>query len=743
MRVMIQSRFVLRALAGLAWAFFIAVALVPVVRAEAPRVLAEGQLPRDRRLEPPKDLNGYFPFAVPVTRAAWEERAAFLRRRILVATGLWPMPPKTPLHANIYGRTRRDGFTVEKVHFESYPGHFVSGLLFRPAKSSGKHPAVLCPHGHGGRDQDHGKNIASLIKSGQERFEASGRYPKLARCAQLARMGCVTFIYDMLGYVDSVQIPMGVAHRMRNPRPGEDTPRSWRLFSAQAELRLQSVFGIQTYNSLRALDFLQSLPDVDGSRIGVTGGSGGGTQTIIACAIDPRPIVAFPQGMVSTSMQGGCTCENCSLLRIGSGNVELAALFAPKPQGMTAASDWTRAMMTEGYPTLKRLYALHGAEDRVHCESFLQFPHNYNYPTRRLMYGLFNRHLGLGLEEPIVERDWRPLTKAETAVWDADHPQPRTGEPHERQLTRAIDEIARRQLDSLTPTDSASLAKYREVVGGAFSAIIGRGVLPVNQVRRVKVSSRDRGDWVEFSDLLRVESRGEEIPLVSLYPKRGFEGDVALWFDGAGKSGAFTAGGAPVDAVVSLLDAGVAVLTADLFLQGEFVVDGKQPTRTRIVRNPRQFACYTHCYNDSLLARRVHDVLTVASFVMGDDRARQVSLVGVRGAGPVAVLAAALAGDAIDHRVVDTRGFRFVSLTSFRDPAFLPGAVKYGDLPGALALSAPGALTILGERGRLPDIVEAAYAAAGARSKAVSSDEKDVLAAAAKAVLDRGEGGRP
>ena len=95
MRVMIQSRFVLRALAGLAWAFFIAVALVPVVRAEAPRVLAEGQLPRDRRLEPPKDLNGYFPFAVPVTRAAWEERAAFLRRRILVATGLWPMPPKT------------------------------------------------------------------------------------------------------------------------------------------------------------------------------------------------------------------------------------------------------------------------------------------------------------------------------------------------------------------------------------------------------------------------------------------------------------------------------------------------------------------------------------------------------------------------------------------------------------------------------------------------------------------------
>jgi cephalosporin-C deacetylase-like acetyl esterase len=710
------------------------VVLTPAARADAPRVLPKGKLPDDRRLQPPKDLNGYFPFKVPATKAAWEERASFLRRRILVATGLWPMPPKTPLRAKIYGKTRRDGFTVEKVHFESYPGHFVSGLLFRPEETSGKCPAVLCPHGHGGREQDHGKNIGSLIKSGQEQFEVSGRFPKIARCAQLARMGCVTFIFDMLGYVDSVQIPMGVAHRMRVPRPGNDTPKSWRLFSAQAELRLQSIFGIQTYNSIRALDFLQSLPDVDGSRIGVTGGSGGGTQTIICCAIDPRPIVAFPQGMVSTSMQGGCTCENCSLLRIGSGNVELAGLFAPKPQGMTAANDWTKAMMTEGYPSLKKLYALHGVEDRVHCKAQLQFPHNYNYPTRQIMYGLFNRHLKLGLAEPIVERDWPALTKAETTVWDADHPQPEKGESHERKLTKRIDEIARRQLDALTPRDAASLAKYREVIGGAFSAIIGRGILPTSDVSRERVSKSDRGSYLEFTDLLRVVSHGEEIPLVSLYPKKGFEGDVALWFDGNGKNGLFDDRGKPVAAVASLLEDGVAVLTADLFLQGEFTKDGTEPTSTRIVRNPRQFACFTHCYNDSLFARRVHDILTVASFVAGDERVGQVSLVGVRGAGPVAAVAAALAGDVVDHRVIDTGGFVFSDIQSFRDPGFLPGAVKYGGLSGALSLCAPHALTILGEEGRLSDLVEATYAAAGARSKARSIDKNDVLEAAAKAV---------
>ena len=104
--------------------------------------------------------------------------------------------------------------------------------------------------------------------------------------------------------------------------------------------------GLQTWNSVRALDFLASLPDVDPKQLGMTGASGGGTQTFMLAAIDDRLAAAFPAVMVSTGMQGGCVCENCSLLRVDTGNVEIAGLFAPKPQAMSAANDWTKEMMT-------------------------------------------------------------------------------------------------------------------------------------------------------------------------------------------------------------------------------------------------------------------------------------------------------------------------------------------------------------------------------------------------------------
>jgi dienelactone hydrolase len=701
--------------------------------ADSPRVFPAGKIPDDHRLQALKDLNGYFPFEVPATKEAWQERREELKRRVRVATGLWPMPEKTPLKAVIHGRVDRDDFTVEKVYFESLPNHFVTGLLFRPKGKSGRLPGVLCPHGHGGRTQDYGEeNMPQLIRDGAEKYEASGRYPKLARCAQLARMGCVAFIFDMLGYVDSPQISNQLAHGFAKQRPEFDSPQSWGFYSTQAELRMQSIMGLQTWNSIRALDFLCGLPDVDPGRIGVTGGSGGGTQTILLCAIDPRPVVAFPQGMVSTSMQGGCTCENCSLLRIGTGNVELAALFAPKPQGMTAANDWTKEMMSKGYPELRRLYSMLGAEGRVFCEPQLQFPHNYNYATRGLMHNLFNRHLGLGLAEPVVEPDFRPLTPAEWTVWDDKHPKPQGGDDYERELLGWMDEQSREQMAQLTPHDEKSLAEFREVVGGAFRTIVGRSLEEVGEIEREQVAKVDRGDYWQSSDILRTPRHGQSLPVVRLVPKK-VDGNkrVVIWLDGDGKNALFDDRGRPQAAVLQLLQGGAAVLGADLLYQGEFLADGKPLDQQPVVANPREFAGYTFAYNHPLLASRAQDVLTLIAYAAGGELgAERIDLVGTNGAGPWAAAALAQAGAAIDSAVIDTGGFRFVNLKSYRDVNFLPGAVKYGDLPALLALSAPRRLAIAGES-EIPALVAAACRASG------RSDRVQRIEATTDAILKR------
>lgn len=694
---------------------------VDAAAADPIRVYEPGQQPNDKRLEPPKDLNGYFPFEVPASKGEWEARAAALKLRVKIATGIYPEPKRTPLKAVVHGLVKRPGFTVEKVFFESMPKHYVSGLLFRPddGKTNVKRPAVLSPHGHGGRQQDYGvSKMKHLLDSGAEKFEKSGRFPKLARCAQLARMGCVVFIFDMLGYTDSHQISFNLAHRHAKRRDSFEGSESWGLYSTQSELRLQSVMGIQTWNSVRCLDFLAELPDVDAKRMAVTGGSGGGTQTILLCAIDDRPVAAFPNGMVSTSMQGGCTCENCTLLRIDTGNVELAALFAPRPQAMTAANDWTKAMMKEGYPTLQKLYGMLGAKDRVLCREMLHFPHNYNYESRMTMYRWFNKYLQLGLSDAeIDETDYEPLTKKEYSVWNSAHPQPAGGEQHERSLTKFMADDSDEQIKAMLPRNAVQLAKYKHVVGGAWKSIIGRELPAYDDIQRTKVDKQKQAGFLLFEDKLRLTTKGEEFPVVSLFPTTAkWNGDVVIWVHGLGKNSLFTENGDLHSGAQQLLDGGASVVAADLFAQGEFLAGDVPLKQQSTVKNTRQAAAYTFCYNNTVFARRVHDLLTLISWVRNDDHGpKRVSVLAIEGAGAIAAAARVIAGEAITKLAVDTKGFRFSKLDDYLDPNFLPGAVKYGDTIGLLSLSAPHPLWVAGEQGKIPSPVYMAYTAARKR----------------------------
>lgn len=689
----------------------------------------------DIRLGPLKDLNGYFPFTVPTSKEAWAKRREEVRRQVLVATGLWPMPPRGPIDAIVHGTIDRPEYTVSKVYFESLPGLFVTGSLYRPKSGNAPHPAVLCPHGHwaNGRFYDAGEaGVKAEIAAGAEKFDPSGRYPLQARCVQLARMGCVVFHYDMLGYADNAPLTQQLAHGFAKQRPELSSPDRFGLFSAQSELRSISALGLQTWNGIRALDWVAALPDVDPQRIGVTGASGGGTQTFLLTAVDDRPAAAFPAVMVSTAMQGGCTCENASYLRVGTGNIELAALTAPRPLGMSAANDWTKELETKGLPELRQLYALLGAPDRVEGK-YYPFPHNYNAVSRHMMYEFFNKHLGLGQQSPIEERDFIPLSQAELTVWDELHQKPPTDECAEVALLRTIDRRSNDQLARLTPHDEASLADFRSIVGGAYDVMIGRSMSDVGDVTVAEQTCKPAADGSYETHTGRIidSARGEQVPSVVLMPKN-WNKKVVLWPHQDGKAALFE-NDAPNAAARKFLDAGYAVGSADLIGQGEHTGDGKPLAQTRTVENPREFAGYTLGYNHPLFSQRVHDLLTLVRFSKRRG-AEEVILIASDEAAAWAAAAAAQSEGAVSRLVLAPNGFRFAKITDIRDPNLLPGAVKYGDLPATLALCAPTPLRLLGDGANAPEFTRAAYTAAG-RAEALSTSDAGDLATAALAWL--------
>lgn len=619
-----------------------------------------------------RDLDGHFPFTPPASKEEWATRAAALRRQVRVALGLWPWPTRTPLNAVVHGRVQREGYTVERVFFESMPGHFVTGSLYRPRGSapSTRRPAALSPHGHwpGGRFQDVAETERrKQLASGAERFDNAARHVLQARAVQLARMGAVVFLFDMIGYADSVQIPQAVAH---SPRGRERQDGDGLFFSTGAELRLQSILGLQMWNAVRALDFLTSLPDVDPARVAVTGASGGGTQTFLLGAIDDRPAVAFPAVMVSTRMQGGCTCENADYLRIGTGNVELAALFAPKPLGMTAADDWTRTMPTDGFPQLQAHYTLFGARDKVALFPFLQFGHNYNHVSRAAMYGFLSRHLGLGFDEPVLESDFVPLSREDATVWTAAHPAPAGGEAHERAVTSWWQADTDTQL--AVARGITTIDAWRATVGGAMSAIVGA---PPS-------ATHDAAAW----------SR-------SGLPARG----VIVVTASASTSG-LRSGAEPGPVAAALLDAGQQVIA----------VEAPAAAGNVLVAN-RNAAAYTFGYNSPLVAERAGRVVAALAAARKAATGRPVTLVALDAQSTAwAALAAASAPDLVDRAAFVTDGFRFASVTSMEDAAFLPGSVKYGDLPAMLGMLAPKPVWVAGEKAEALGLTAGVYRAAGA-----------------------------
>jgi pimeloyl-ACP methyl ester carboxylesterase len=706
-------------------------ALVPVCTRSAPaadditKLFTGDAKPTDTRLGKNKTLDDYFPFTPPKTKEEWAARRERVREQVLVATGLWPMPEKTPLNAVIHGKIERDGYTVEKVFFASTPGHYVCGNLYQPvvewervikpgSEKALKHPAVLFAHGHWakGRFQETPEAEAkAMVARGEEPDVERAKFFMQAIPATLARLGFVVFQYDMVGYADST----AVGHVARSGVPAVDG-----FADAEGELRLQSLMGLQTLNSVRALDFLCELNDVDDTRIGMTGASGGGTQTFLLAAIDDRIKAAVPAVMVSTGMQGGCVCENCSLLRVGTGNIELAGLFAPKPQALPSANDWTKEIMTKGYPELKKLYKLLGAEENISAKAWLKLPHNYGRPSREYMYGWFLKHLK-GVNEEFAEPPFKPVPVNELTVFDDKHPRPKD-ELKTPELRKKLTEASERQMlfntakqrntakaangEQLTDADRTAETKEADewavVVRKALRAMVC-DELPAEIVVR-KGPAETKGDgWTLHLAALGRKDETDSVPHAGLFGTK-FDGSKAVvWVHPAGKASLFK-DGKPTAEVQSLLDAGYAVVAPDALGVGELSLpNGFQVNKT--------YSGFTYGYNRGLLAHRVHDVLTSLAFAKTMLKAKEIGLIGAGEFGPVAILAKALAGDAVAKLAADRNGFDFSKITKPDDPMMLPGAVNYGGLDAFVKLCGTTGVSIVNADGKQPAKAEDLVAA--------------------------------
>lgn len=295
------------------------------------------------------------------TKEDWQKRAEIIRQGILEGADLVPFPAKTPLKPRHSEKRNYNGYSVQNIAIESLPGVFVTGSLYLPEKQKGKMPGILSTHGHWAKPEDYG------------RFRDDAQM----RCAALAKMGAVVFAFDMVGY-------------------GEMAEWGW---EHKHPLALKQ----QLWNSIRALDFLLSLENIDPKRIAITGASGGATQAFLLTAIDDRIKVTAPVVQVSAHFFGGCVCESGMPVHKSehhqTNNVEIAALAAPRPMLLVSdGADWTKNTPDVEFPHILYIYRLMDVENNVKNVHLPEEGHSYELPKRKAVYPFLARHLKLNLK---------------------------------------------------------------------------------------------------------------------------------------------------------------------------------------------------------------------------------------------------------------------------------------------------------------------------------------------------------
>ncbi len=289
---------------------------------------------------------------------SWEKRKEELRECIFKALNLELFPEKPDSKPILSNKRNMNGYIIENIAIETLPGLYVCGSLYRPIDENNKIPIILCPNGH--------------FKDGRYRENQQ------IRCAMLARMGAVAFSYDLFAWGES----------LLQFKP-EDHKKSLAMT-------------IQALNAFRIIDFLVSLEYTDSERIGITGGSGGGSQTMLITALDDRIKVSVPVVMLSCYFYGGCPCESGKPVHLcggGTNNVELASMAAPRPQLVISdGDDWTAHVPEIEFSYLQKIYDYYEKTEVIENAHFANEGHDYGISKRMAMYEFMTKYLELNMD---------------------------------------------------------------------------------------------------------------------------------------------------------------------------------------------------------------------------------------------------------------------------------------------------------------------------------------------------------
>lgn len=633
------------------------------------RVLDQPGAVRDRRALHARHTNTVYTMPHFESLEEWEQYAQRLRRRILLSSGLWPVPDRTPLNVRIFDRIQHADYSVEKARFEAWPGFYVTGNLYRPT-GEGPFPAVLCPHGHWSAGRLEHSDTASVPGRG----------------ITLAKMGIVVFSVDMLGYNDSIQYE----HRWSG-----DQEKLWGIHP----------FALQLWSNIRAVDFLAQLDEVDPDRIGCTGASGGGTQTFALMAVDARIKAAAPVNMISSTMQGGCVCENAPILRLDGSNMEIGALMAPRPLLLvSAAGDWTRETPRVEFPAIQSVYRLYGREDRVR-NVHIDAPHNYNKDSREAMYRFFGKWL-LGEDEKswsdFREPGFTVEKEADLRLFPEGVSPP--GTLPSDAITRKIIEIERERSTRILPATLAETQSFQDEYRAILEDVFGATVPNANDLSAERVGFTQRDAYVVERWILHRTRVGDAIPAL-FYRGTGAElQDSVLLVHGRGKGAlAHPNEPGPGALVQELIEAGRAVLIIDPFLIGEH----HSPFET--TRRHREGG-FMDTFNPTDMGYRIQDVLTAAAFLRSRrDLSGYVDLIGLEDGGMWALFASAIDGK-FNSTLVDAGRFETDNDQAWAANFYTPCIRAVGDVTTAGALIAPGRLAIFNTAGKFDtDGIENAF----------------------------------